>query len=68
MRMRALGNLWHRGRMICAGELFDIGDAEAERLAVVGMAEPVRVFAPDVPRADDAAPKQPQTKKKKAKK
>lgn len=68
MRMRALGNLWHRGRMICAGGLFDIGDAEAEHLAVVGVAEPAGVPAQDVPRADDAAPKQPQTKKKKAKK
>ena len=46
MRMRIVGNVWLSGRAYGCGEVLDLPEPDAERLAVLGVAEPVSVPAP----------------------
>lgn len=46
MRMRILGNVWLGDRAACAGEVVDLPETDAERLAVLGVAEPEIRVAP----------------------
>lgn len=46
MRMRILGNVWREGRAFYPGEVIDAPEPEAERLAVLGVAEPVSAELP----------------------
>lgn len=40
MQMRIIGNVWLSGRAYGCGEVLDLPEPEAERLAVLGVAEP----------------------------
>ncbi len=40
MQMRIVGNVWLSGRAYGCGEVLDLPEPEAERLAVLGVAEP----------------------------
>lgn len=46
MRMRIVGNVWLGGRAYGCGEALDLPEPDAERLAVLGVAEPASVPAP----------------------
>ena len=41
MQMRIVGNVWLSGRAYGCGEVLDLPESDAERLAVLGVAEPV---------------------------
>lgn len=56
MRMRILGNIWHDGRAFYPGEVIDAPEQEAERLAVLGVAEPERVAALEPSSASEMDP------------
>lgn len=46
MQMRIVSNVWLSGRAYGCGEVLDLPEPEAERLAVLGVAEPVSVEPP----------------------
>lgn len=46
MQMRIVGNVWLSGRAYGYGEVLDLPEPEAERLAVLGVAEPVSAAQP----------------------
>lgn len=46
MQMRIVGNVWLSGRAYGFGEVLDLPEPEAERLAVLGVAEPVSAAQP----------------------
>lgn len=46
MQMRVVGNVWLSGRAYGFGEVLDLPEPEAERLAVLGVAEPVSAAQP----------------------
>ena len=52
MQMRIVGNVWLSGRAYGCGEVLDLPEPDAERLAVLGVAEPV----PAVPPRHDPEP------------
>lgn len=56
MRMRILGNVWREGRAFYPGDIIDAPEQEAERLAVLGVAEPERVAAPEQSPAPETEP------------
>lgn len=58
MKLRLLGNIWHTGRMHCAGDLVELPDADAERFVSLGVADPV---------AEPAKSYKPKTRYKKPK-
>lgn len=45
MRMRITGNVWCDGRVLAIGAEVDLPEPECERLAVLGVADPVSVPA-----------------------
>lgn len=47
MRMRITGNVWSDGRVLAIGAEVDLPEPECERLAVLGVADPVSVPAPE---------------------
>lgn len=69
MQMRIVGNVWLSGRAYGCGEVLDLPEPEAERLAVLGVAEPVSaeplrhdpepVEAPEMPETAEAVDLQP---------
>lgn len=46
MRMRITGNVWRDGRVLAIGVEAELPEPEAERLAVLGVADPVSVPDP----------------------
>lgn len=46
MQMRIVGNVWLSGRAYGCCEVLDLPEPEAERLAVLGVAEPVSAAQP----------------------
>lgn len=46
MQMRIVGNVWLSGRAYGCGEVLDLPEPEAERLAVLGVAEPASAVLP----------------------
>lgn len=46
MRMRITGNVWRDGRVLAIGAEVDLPEPECERLAVLGVADPVSVPVP----------------------
>lgn len=46
MRMRITGNVWRDGHVLAIGAEVDLPEPECERLAVLGVADPVSVPAP----------------------
>lgn len=46
MWMRITGNVWCDGRVLAIGAEVDLPEPECERLAVLGVADPVSVPAP----------------------
>lgn len=61
MQMRIIGNVWLSGRAYGCGEVLDLPEPEAERLAVLGVAEPAATSQPAVEPAQPAQPAQPET-------
>lgn len=61
MQMRIIGNVWLNGRAYGCGEILDLPEPEAERLAVLGVAEPAVTSQPNVEPAQPAQPEQPET-------
>lgn len=66
MQMRIVGNVWLSGRAYGCGEVLDLPEPEAERLAVLGVAEPVSAAQPqpapqpvEVPETVEAVDLQP---------
>lgn len=66
MQMRIVGNVWLSGRAYGCGEVLDLPEPEAERLAVLGVAEPAAAVPPqpapqpvEVPETAEAVDLQP---------
>lgn len=47
MRMRITGNVWRDGRVLAIGAEVELPEPECERLAVLGVADPVPASAPE---------------------
>ena len=71
MRVSVVSNIWLRGRACCRGELIELSEAEAERLAIRGVVEPAcdpaPAQAPEVTPTETQAPARA-SRKRKAKK
>lgn len=46
MRVRIIGNVWIDGRALYAGDVVDLGNRDAERLVMLGVASAVVCAAP----------------------
>lgn len=57
MRMRITGNVWCDGRVLAIGAEVDLPDPECERLAVLGVADPVPASASEPVAAESEKPK-----------
>ena len=61
MQMRIVGNVWLSGRAYGCGEVLDLPEPEAERLAVLGVAEPASAVPPRHDPEPVEAPEMPET-------
>lgn len=61
MQMRIVGNVWLSGRAYGCGEVLDLPEPEAERLAVLGVAEPASAVPPRHDLEPVEAPEMPET-------
>lgn len=64
MRMRITSNVWCDGRVLAIGAEVDLPEPECERLAVLGVADPVPVSDPN-PEPVAAEPEKPKRRRRK---
>lgn len=66
MRMRITGNVWRDGCVLAIGAEAELPELEAERLAVLGVADPVPVPVP-APKLEpvSAEPEKPKRRRRK---
>lgn len=67
MQMRIIGNVWLNGRAYGCGEVLDLPEPEAERLAVLGVAEPAVTSQPSVEPVQLETVAEPRAKRKRGK-